>query len=767
MSHERGQANRAGRAGLWVILAVALLSCGIRVAGDTRVALDDAGHWGSFDPDSLYHMRRVERALEEGAVAAKDPFLAYPQEGSKGGQAIPWPPLYTQLVALAAAPLAPSDMQARRRFVERFVASLALVFSVATTVAIALTASRLAGRAEYGPLAAWVAGLLHAFVFSSVRYGALGNGDHHAFVTLLLTSVVTLLAESLRRSSRVPAARRSAFTLACLSGALGGAMLASWVAGLMYIATCQLALGVAVFVVGTEGRRDLLHLGLAWHAALLLVLLPFALASPWSSTGELAFVTLSLQQPLAIGIGALLFAWLALALPNSGAPVRGRHSVGLAALALLVAWGSSPMGRAVGQAFEWALAHGDFMQFVRESQGLARDPGALIKYLGLAGLLLPMVLIAAGLAAWRGRRPELLPWMSCALVLTVLALLQRRFAEAAVVPHCVLIGWLASAALRAGGSSVRSRPPAWVWLAALIAALASNFETSWRAAHSLTTWGEIVDTPKRHAHRARRQALLWLDGWAPPVDPRRPEYSVLAQWNEGHAIEWVARRPTVASNFGSYLGRESYLTPWRFLLSEDEATAEALLEERGARFVFLTARWRQNLDTMVGVLHPGEEASFLPRLGGNRWMRSVGARLIAQASGEARFESLSDIGFLRLVHIAHDVDPTERGATGPLPAAWIYERVAGARIEVRGPAGDLVAVVLHLEYPKAGAMTNWRASAVLDESGRASLRVPYATDAPNGEALVRGKLRWTLSGRSGEVDVPESAVLGGQALSLE
>ena len=755
------------RVSLWVILLVALLSLGVRVAADTRVALDDSGHWGSFDPDSLYHMRRLERALAGEGVAARDPFLAYPQERLKGGQAIPWPPLYTRLMALAAAPLAPRDGEARRRFVERFVASLPLVFSVATTIVVALAAFRLAGRGGTGPLAAWVAGLLHAFVFSSVRYGALGNGDHHAFVTLLLTLVVWLLAESLRTLGASPVAMRRAPLLACLSGALAGAMLASWVAGMMHIATCQLALGVGVLVVGAQRRRQWLRLGLAWHAGLLLVLMPFVATSPWSSTGELAFVTLSLQQPLAIGIGALFFVWLALALPRAGARPHAIHLVGLAALALIVAWGRSPMGHAVGQAFEWVAAQGEFMQFVRESQGLARDPTALIKHLGLAVLLLPWALIAAGLALWRERRLDFLPWMACGLGLFVLALLQRRFAEAAVVPQCVLIGWLASAVLRSRGETTGARPRAWIWIAALLAALASNFETSWRAAHSLTTWGQIVDTPDRRAHRARREALRWLDGWAPPVDASRPEYSVLAQWNEGHSIEWVARRPTVASNFGTYLGRESYLAPWRFLLSEDEESGEALLEERGVRFVFLTARWRQNLDSMVGVLHPGEEADFLPRLGGSRWMRSLGARLIAQAGGAARFESPGDIGFLRLVHVAHDVDPTEPGPAGPLPAAWIYERVPGARIEVQGTEGDLLAAVLHLEYVQAGVVTNWRGSALVDASGRALLRVPYSTEVPNGDGHARGRLRWSLSGRSGEVAVSEAAVLDGQTLVLD
>jgi hypothetical protein len=476
-------------------------------------------------------------------------------------------------------------------------------------------------------------------------------------------------------------------------------------------------------------------------------------------------VTLSWLQPVAVVAGGTGLAALQFVL--GGERPGGRRLALVLALLLVAVLGLrfSPVAPALAESFEWAAAGGEFMRFVRESQALYDDPSALLKHLGGAILLLPFALIAALTVSMRTGRTDLAPWIACAPPLLLLALAQRRFAEAAVLPTVVLLGWGASAALRRWRTT-SALPVLPVGGLLFLLALASNAETSWRTIHGLERWGSIAETPERAAYRGQRRALAWLDRHAPPIDAQRPQYSVLAQWDDGHLIEWVGRRPSVASNFGLYLGRESYLAPWRFLLCEDEGEGERQLEARGVRYLYLTADARLNLATMVSVLHPGEEADFLPRLGGRRWMRSLGARLISDGGGSVRVEEGPGVAFLRLVHVSAGVDPTEWGPRGPVPAAWIYERVPGARVEIEGEPGQLLAVALHVDYRAARHALIWRASAVVDGAGRAGLRVPYATDAPNGDGRVDGGLRWSLGERSGRAEVPESMVLAGDRLGL-
>src|SRR5262245_54380482 len=95
-----------------------------------------ADGWFSIDPDGLYHTRRVERAFEEGLpIAGEDAFLDFPS-----GAAIPWPPYYDTILYLALAPFAPHDVQARRPWLERSVASLPIAFGIGAALCAACAA---------------------------------------------------------------------------------------------------------------------------------------------------------------------------------------------------------------------------------------------------------------------------------------------------------------------------------------------------------------------------------------------------------------------------------------------------------------------------------------------------------------------------------------------------------------------------------------------------------------------------------------------------
>ena len=53
--------------------------------------------------------------------------------------------------------------------------------------------------------------------------------------------------------------------------------------------------------------------------------------------------------------------------------------------------------------------------------------------------------------------------------------------------------------------------------------------------------------------------------------------SVLAAWDFGHTIEWVAKRPSIATNFGSYIGRDSFVDPAKFFMANSHQDAEDIL----------------------------------------------------------------------------------------------------------------------------------------------------------------------------------------------
>jgi hypothetical protein len=227
----------------------------------------------------------------------------------------------------------------------------------------------------------------------------------------------------------------------------------------------------------------------------------------------------------------------------------------------------------------------------------------------------------------------------------------------------------------------------------------------------------------------------------------------------------------VATNFGSYVGEEGFLAPARFFLALDPARAEALLIERGARFVLHSCSLSSALP---GWLAAGDadwrgrflvqddvgDGSLLPA-----WYESVGGQLLNGGfprvpRGGERADSLD---FLRLVHVSPTILRSSPLSSwrGPTPYGWVWEQVAGARVELGGANGELATVEIQLEYRgQSGELLQtlpFLARARVGPDGRAHLRVPYATRAPNGDGLVRGA-RWAVGERRGSLDIDEDDV---------
>jgi hypothetical protein len=106
-----------------------------------------------------------------------------------------------------------------------------------------------------------------------------------------------------------------------------------------------------------------------------------------------------------------------------------------------------------------------------------------------------------------------------------------------------------------------------------------------------------------------------------------------------------------------------------------------------------------------------------------------------------------------------------RGPEDVSPAAWLWERVPGARLEVRAEPGSRLRVEIEVELPRARRRFRWWGEAGAGPDGLAILRVPYATDAATEELRVV-RARWSLDGEERPLLVPESAVRGGGRVPL-
>lgn len=718
--------SRDCRIRLALLALVAALSWGAREARSARFQRLAAGggqpapaaEWFSAEPDGLYHVRRVERALAEGLPPApRDPAMAFP-----AGAPIPWPPYYDALLAVAARPVVgpppAGDRTDWRNRLERFAATLPVVFGAATSVAAAA-----AGAALAGPPGLLAVGLLHALSYGAIHYSVPGVADHHAFVSLLLALLLLLVAEAIRR--RAFARPGAGWRFGAAAGVAAGLLLGTWVASLVFVVVVQAALGLWVVWVCWRRRPapGLAPFGLGFHLAALLTVLPAVLQSPWRETQPWMVVNLSWFHPLHLAAGAVVF------LPLWGWPVAspwrrrwpflvaGALAAAAAALALA---GAGPVA-GIREGFAWAARANVFMGDIAESQPLLGPDrygtGGLFGWLGYTVLLVPAAW-PFGLWALR-RRPDLLPWLVALPVLLAQALAQRRFAADAALPLAVLVGWGLASGLPRGR---------WRWLA-LPAAVLLQLPGVAKVADGLAHRRPDQTDLEAVRMNGLRAAHEWLGAHA------APDSSVMAHWDQGHAIELLTGMGSVATNFGSYVGEEGFTDAARFFTAQDLEAAEWLLDRHRCRYV---------------LVH-----------GGPLWAWDQLRAAAGGTAAEAWRSSLAGILYrpdaappwLRLRWVAPFRDPDL--PDGVLPAvALIYEHVPGARLEASVPPGAEVELGIPVAVPGGVAAFTWRIAAAADAGGRVRFRLPYP-----GKAV----LSWE-AGRI-EVAVSEEAVATGARLT--
>jgi asparagine N-glycosylation enzyme membrane subunit Stt3 len=745
--------------GLALVLGLSWL---MRETQHQRVELPGRPGWFTTDADSQYHLRRVERVLVEGLpVAERDDYLNFP-----AGSAIPWPPYYTLLASGLLGPFAPQDADARHAWTEMHVASLPLVFGILASLVVAIAGWRLAGVAG-----ALIAGSTHAMSIASIATSKSGNADHHAWIALLWAALLLCLSTALARGALARA--RSGFLWGAAAGALAGLALGSWVASLLYVIPVQLCLGWLVILHVRDPRPGLPAFGFAFHAAALVVLLPAVITSPWRETQPWLVVNLTWFHPAFLLLGALVFAPLFALRSRSRVLAFYPAAVicALAVLGLVVARSGWAPAAGIREGFRWLVRTDAFMGAVWESRGLLGSGAAFdpFEVLGTGILLLPLAWAAAAWLAFRRRRWELLPWVVGALVVAPQAARQVRFADAFAVPMSVVLAWGCMAAFTS--PSVQRRLTQRRWLRRLpTAALFGLILLGVGLAHRESvarTWSELSSsrTPLQRGERASALAVRGMCEWIRERTPAPPDYSILALWHWGHVIEWAAERPTVATNFGFFVGEESFRAPSRFFLGEDPAAGEALLEKCRARYVLVTSDLSGALPAQVASAAPERAHRYFSgdAAGGIQvkleWFQTLGARLLFDGRVFSYEGELGrPLDFLRLVHVSPLRDSRYRLRGEASPYGWVWEHVPGATLEARGSPGDQLRAELRVRYASGRYELAWSDWVRADSTGIARLRIPYATEAPNGDGVAAGPLHWTFAGREGTLRVPQRAI---------
>ncbi len=755
MSHEA-----AGAAGwIWIVGwgALLLVATAVRLASWHDVFAPEGIRF-LVDSDPYYHVLRAQRMVEEfPRLPSSDSFLNYPF-----GAKIPWPPLFDGLIAWPAMLLGGTVAT-----VERVAVAVPVVLGLATLPLVGALGAALIGRR-----AGFIAALLLALLPSHVGFTILGRTDQHAAELLLNCWIFLGFVTSLRQG---PVSHWVEWTRPLVLG-LGVALAFwNWPGSGFYLVVLALFAGVWHVCDPPDGSAHraerTLAAGAAVGAALLGVSLRLWAPGALSDIRDIGVTGFHLTLVLLTAAFAGLLQLASRLRPARPGPARRAAEVTLAALVpAAAALAAVPGFRAgVEHGLTTLAASNPWLADIEEFgplllggwDPLSVEVRRMLREFGFALVCMPLG-IPAFVRAWRARpgdRVRLAFLAFWGLLLLVLVLVRSRFSLYAAVPAVLwaslsieeLATWLGGSRLRGGPALARAVPALGV-LAVIAPALPALAPGEFGVPEILT---------------AGMPAVRWLRTVPSPIPGRE---AVLASWNLGHVIQYFAGKPVVASPFGTDGGAGAMDDSAAFYFAGDPSAAEAVLERRRVAFVLL-GNPVSDLHTLFGFAPAGTRPAVRLR---RHWLRGgyleVTGPFWALPTSRLYFFDGSGLphagapamGAFRLLHEGPSVNPTERVDESQLK---LFGVVPGALLAVENarPSSSIVATVP--VRTNQGRDFHWTAFARTDASGRAGMRVPYAS-GPNGQ-ITAGPYAITDGARTQHVVLSEAQVVAGDEIIVD
>jgi asparagine N-glycosylation enzyme membrane subunit Stt3 len=504
----------------------------------------------------------------------------------------------------------------------------------------------------------------------------------------------------------------------------------------------------------------------------------YCLADPFGTRPGLSYNTVSWFHVAGalLAAAALSSTALVLHLRGKGRPLGAAVSYGAAALAACVAasWvvapgllaGALEGAGVVGGKNPWTRTIAQYRPLLTDGEGAFSLLAPLRESTGFL-FLAPAVLLVLSIRR-KGAGPAGSLFLISGWTLLALAVVNGRYENvfALTVAACgaVFLAELYGAVRRRVGDR-RGVPAGAAAAVAATLLLLSPSRSLYRAlpeSQPLLVKGDLGET-LRWMRSATPSPGEFLEPW------KKPAYGVMARWELGAWIEYLARRPAVATVYGIEThGLEDSAA--LFLATEEREFLE-LLERNGARYVVLSKSIGA-LPTYAALLGRDPSGYLVTApdgRGGVAWQ--TGPRFFSlvhtslyvtdgQPAGPFRA-----VGGVRLVYESRSATDM-MGLTGEIKQYKVFERVKGARLVGRARPGERVVLAGTIVTNQGRAFETVR-EGTADAAGSFALEAWYPTLGPGAAGTgVRGAYVLRVGNAERRVTVAEDDVVSGKVVAL-
>lgn len=704
--------------------------------------LGTAGELLFYGPDSYDHLRRISLGMATfPKIPVFDSYYGYPV-----GTGQIWAPLFDYLITILtlAVGLGKGDEQTAR-FLGFWLPPVLSSFTVFMVYAV--------GKRLFGKTAGLVAALIIALLPGHILYSFVSELDHHVAEPMVSLAIFSSLLKEVQIQER--GSKKIFFPMTGLWMAIG---ILIWRGSLIFWGIALLSLAVHIFF-GARSRENSKKVA---YYAMKVCLLSAALLAPacifdvWQAAGVVSFNIVSWFHIIFLLVFALLYYLLSLISNrrNISIPVVFGFFPLVSILVFIL-----PAGRKFIVEFVSGLAviggRDPWLDSISELRPILFPNGKLdllhaTETLSIIYWLFPVLLITR----FRNWKKDNSSSFGCCLFLVwgatfwLLPLFRERYVHLTAIVIAIGGGLIFSTISEY--ASKRGKAAAGTILLILLFP-------------SVPFLARIPEVGLPSYERYDLQAAMkWLRERTPKTSyfenpVQAPEYGVISDWGVGALINYVAQRPTVATNFG--WETHGLFESAAFLTLSDPNLAERILLDNNVRYIFLS-ELNQNLPRLKEIVEFGLKKGKLKLAlfpSAPPYMTMYHRLYVRDGSSyEAPDIKVEGLCNYRLIY------ESPNGFTNPeigfLSYYKIFEYIPGAIVQGETAPGQDVAIRLKLRS-NTGRMFIYTNTSLSNSDGVFQIQVPYSTDSESGDVTPVGKYEISINGNTFSIDVKEENVL--------